>query len=83
MPYRSYAKEARSYRASIPKIEVDEFNDRVKPGTMVKYWRGEKKGEPSGTGKTSSYAQVLSGHTAVVWIDGCSGCIALSHVDVA
>lgn len=61
--------------------EVDHFN-RVNPvGTMVRYWKMHKHGEPSGTGPTRTPAQVLSGHTAVVWIENCSGCVAISHVE--
>ncbi|MPY47067.1 hypothetical protein [Streptomyces acidicola] len=32
--------------------------------------------------RTRSVASVLGGHTDVVWVDGHSACIALSHVDV-
>ncbi|MDH6448266.1 hypothetical protein M2155_000674 [Streptomyces sp. SAI-119] len=32
--------------------------------------------------RTRSKAEVLGGHTDVVWVDGHSACIALSHVDV-
>jgi hypothetical protein len=31
--------------------------------------------------RTRSKAEVLGGHTDVVWVDGHSACIALSHVD--
>lgn len=31
---------------------------------------------------TRSKAQVLGGHTAVVWVHGHSACITLSHIDV-
>lgn len=31
---------------------------------------------------TRSKAQVLGGHTAVVWVEGHGACIALTHVDV-
>lgn len=61
---------------------VEEFNAIHPEGTMVRYWRGVKDGLPSGHGKTRSQAEILSGHTPVVWIEGCSGCIALSHVEV-
>lgn len=50
-------------------------------GTLVDYWRGEKKGEPSGRGVTRSEVKLLNGFE-VVWIDGCSPFIALSHVEV-
>ena len=59
--------------------ECDRFNERIPVGTEVEYWRGIREGEGR-RGKTRSEAQVLSGHTAVVWIEGCSGCVALSHV---
>lgn len=32
--------------------------------------------------RTRSKAQVLGGHTDVVWVDGHSACIALTHIDV-
>lgn len=31
---------------------------------------------------TRSEAQVLSGHTVVVWVDGHEACIALTHIDI-
>lgn len=62
--------------------EVTDWNDANAVGTVVRYWRGAKSGEPSGVGETVSRAAVLGGHTAVIWINGCSGCIALSHVEV-
>lgn len=56
--------------------------NRVHPvGTLVKFWRGAKEGEPSGQGTTYAPAEVLSGHTAVVWIESCRGCVALTHVE--
>jgi len=60
---------------------VDAFNAAHPVGTTVNYWRGVREGKPSGTGPTRSDAQLLSGHTAVVWIEGTSGCIALTHVE--
>ena len=63
--------------------EVDDFNAAMPVGTMVRYWKMDRVGEPSGSGKTRTPAQILSGHTAVVWIEGCSGCISVSHVEVA
>lgn len=69
-------------RAKFQQKVVDAFNKLHPVGTLVSYWRGLKTGDPSGTGKTKYAAQLLSGHTAVVWIEGCSGCISLSHVEV-
>jgi len=35
------------------------------------------------TRKTRSFAQVLGGHTAVIWLEGESGCVALDAVEFA
>ena len=59
--------------------EVDRFNNQFPVGTKVEYWRGIREGEGK-IGFIKSRAEILSGHTPVVWIAGCSGCIALSHV---
>jgi hypothetical protein len=63
-------------------LEVENFNLKHPVGTLVRYWRGEHAGRPSGEGPTTHAADLLGGHTPVVWIAGCSGCIALSHVEV-
>ena len=59
---------------------VDAFNERYPVGTPVRYWTMLREG-PGKTGETRSTAQVLSGHTAVVWVTGQPGCIALTHVE--
>lgn len=64
-----------------PEKTCAEWNAKHPVGTVVRYWRGLLGGEPSGTGPTILKAAVL-GLTAVVWIDGCRGCIALTHVEV-
>lgn len=71
---------------------VADFNASHPIGTLVYYWRGARdlhqvggrshRFEPSGRGVTTDRAMVLGGHTAVVWIAGCSGAIALTHVQV-
>lgn len=59
------------------------FNDEHPKGTLVDYWRGVRDlFDPSGRGVTTGRAMVQNGDTAVVWIEGCSGCIALTHVRV-
>ncbi len=60
---------------------ADAWNFRHPVGTAVHYWRCERRGEPSGTGPTRAPASVV-GDRAVVWIAGCSGCVALSHVEI-
>jgi len=68
-------------RKSDSKQGVKDWNARYPVGTLVRYWCGERAGEPSGVGRTYQEATVLGGHTAVVWIEGCSGCVALTHVE--
>jgi hypothetical protein len=60
----------------------DQFNELYQVGTQVKYWKGLKEGEPTGTAPTRSRAEMLGGHTASVWLEGVRGCIGLSHIEV-
>lgn len=62
---------------------VDDWNRNHPIGTRVCYWRGVRDSGPGREGKTESMAELLGGHTAVVWISGVAGCIALSHVEVS
>lgn len=57
-----------------------DFNDTHPIGTPVRYWKGAREGDGR-TARTRTAAQLLGGHTAVVWLDGVSGCIALTHVE--
>jgi hypothetical protein len=61
--------------------EVAGFNAANPIGTPVRYWTGGREGEGR-TGVTRTEAQVLSGHTPVVWVTGHGACIALTHVQV-
>lgn len=63
-------------------VACDIWNGKHPVGTLVRYWRGVKAGPPSGTGKTRTEASIMGRHTVVVWIEGCSGCVALTHVEV-
>lgn len=58
----------------------DEFNDKYKVGTKgyLHMDSGEKK--PT---HTTSKAQVLSGHSAVIWVNGVSGCYLLDRFEPA
>ncbi len=59
---------------------VDRFNAARPVGTRVRYWTGLREGE--GRVSTTRFpAQLLSGHTDVVWMVGEAGCVALSHVE--
>lgn len=60
--------------------EAAAFNEHVPVGARVRYWRGLREGAPSGEGAVRYPAQEVCG-TASVWIEGCSGCVALSHVE--
>ncbi len=57
--------------------QCDEFNASAPIGTevLVKKDSGENV-----ITKTRSEAQVLSGHTAVIWLEGISGCYLLDRV---
>jgi hypothetical protein len=68
-------------KANQLKYTVDSFNRNNPVGTKVRYWTFEREGDGK-IGFTIVPAEVLSGHTAVVWISGCSSCAALSHVEV-
>lgn len=59
---------------------VDDWNEHHPVGTQVRYWKGVREGDGR-ISRTRSRAQVLSGHTAVVWVEAEAGCIALSHVE--
>lgn len=60
------------------KRAVDAFNKKFPVGTEVLY--RSSPGGPVLRTKTRSEAEVLSGHTAVVWVDYVSGCVALDAV---
>jgi hypothetical protein len=57
----------------------DEFNVKYPVGTKVFVRRD--KGEMQET-VTRSKAEVLSGHSAVIWLEGISGCYLLDRVHV-
>lgn len=58
---------------------VDRFNARHPIGTPVRYWTMLREGAGA-KGVTRSVAQVLSGHTPVIWVTGQPACIALTHI---
>lgn len=59
---------------------VERFNRLYPVGTPVRFWPGVREGEGQ-IGLTRSAAEILSGHTPVVWVTGHAGCIALTHVE--
>ncbi len=58
---------------------VDAFNAEIKIGDAVNY--ASVKGGPTQRFNTRSEAEILSGHTAVVWLEGKSGCVDISHCE--
>lgn len=54
-----------------------DWNARVAIGSEVEY--RETSDTPPSRYKTSTPAEVMGGHTAVVWLHGKSGCVAISH----
>jgi hypothetical protein len=54
------------------------FNLRHQVGDEITVYTG-RVGENPKVGKIMFPAEVLSGHTPVVWVEGVRGCVALSH----
>jgi len=65
-------KKLRSLRA-----QVDAWNMRFPVGTEVSL---EKDSGEVVITKTRSNAELLSGHSAVIWLEGISGCYLLDRV---
>lgn len=59
---------------------ADEWNARHPVGTEVRYWSFVRSGDGV-VSRTRSNARMMGGHTAVLWVEGHHGCIALSHVE--
>lgn len=59
---------------------IDLFNRAYPVGTTVRYWPGVKRGEGTKS-RTISKASDMHG-TPVVWIEGCTSCVARTHVDL-
>lgn len=49
-------------------------------GTSVRYWTGVREGDGR-VSRTRSIVQRLGGHTLVVWVEGESSAIAVTHVE--
>lgn len=60
---------------------VAEFNAQVKVGDLVRY--REIRGEGEGTlYRTQVAAEILQGHSAVVWLAGKTGCVLIAHCEI-
>lgn len=68
-----------------PQTTTDLWNTRYPIGTPVTAYPSTRPEDGANcerlATRTRSEAQVLEGHTAVVWVDGHGACIQLSHVD--
>lgn len=58
--------------------QCDAWNARHPLGTQIVFENIRGEGE-SARGNTTSEAQVMGGHSAVIWFDGKSGCVDLDH----
>lgn len=56
---------------------ADAWNAMVEVGDTVEYV--DHPGAPVETFATATSAEVLSGHTAVVWLVGKRGCVSVDH----
>jgi hypothetical protein len=67
-------------------ITATQWNARHPVGTPVTAYPGARPEDDPDcerlTTRTRSKAEVLQGHTDVVWVDGHPACIALTHIDV-
>jgi hypothetical protein len=59
--------------------EVDKFNTIFKVGDPIVYYEILGQKEPPLRTTTRTKAEILSGHTAVVWLEDKAGCVACSH----
>ncbi|MDG9815812.1 hypothetical protein [Pseudomonas putida] len=63
------------------KTQCDAWNNSVPVGALIAFENIRDKGVTH-TGKTTSEAQVMGGHSAVVWFEGKSGAVSLDHCTV-
>lgn len=79
---RSMNRPRNARPAADPQVEADVFNAAHPEGTRMRYWKGLRQGAPTGIAAVRAPASVMGG-AAVVWLEGVSGCIALTHVERA
>lgn len=60
-----------------PEAAVENWNKLYERGQAVAY---RKDDNTTVTTRTRTEACILGGHTAVVWLEGVSGCVALDRV---
>jgi hypothetical protein len=72
-------KESPQRQAARLRREVEHFNAAFKVGGPVAYQEVLADHCPVQVFTTRSEATILSGHSAVVWLNGKSGCVLVSH----
>lgn len=65
-------------RTANPQADAARFNAKVKVGDAIEYREIQGEG-PAAVFKTRAPAEVLGGHTAVVWLEGKVGCVCVAH----
>ena len=77
------SRQGRLKKPATLQAECDAWNQKHPIGTAVKYYRLiNPRAELKGVYTTRSEAQILGGHTAVIWLDGVSGCVALEAIEL-
>ena len=67
--------------AMLMQQQCDRFNADHAIGDTIKVWPGAvRPGQPQEVTICAPRAVVLNGHTAVVYVTGGPGCVALTHV---
>ena len=68
--------------AAAEKLKVELWNRSCPPGTKVRLYSSRKQPrEPLLETVTISHAELLGGHTAVVWLQDCAGCISVDAIE--
>lgn len=62
--------------------QCDNWNAKHPVGTLVSYEEIVGEGETH-RGASATEAQILGGHSAVIWLEGKSGCVCLEHCKAA
>lgn len=71
-------QQGRSTPATLQR-ECAGFNAEIKVGDAVAYQEVMREDCPVQVFTTKTEAQIMSGHSAVVWLNGKSGCVLISH----
>jgi len=58
--------------------QCDAWNELHGIGTLIAYEEIRGEGETH-RGKSTADAQLLEGHSAVIWLEGKRGCVSLDH----